>query len=479
MDLMIEHNIEHTQNIPYLLYNLWNFVHWRPMFAEPGTKHNHIPNVYIWLYASKPEHQSGTYLKKTWAQIEGKQGLGLFLPVVNEEEARGIIKKEVTENGGIVMIPSNALLPRSISRGDLDKVAVKEKDKNLCLPTVKYKYHYKTVKWKDREYRVKEFIKCNDPFFSYGTEFVPDWDERYHITHNLLGKLKGKLPGFSPSPLIHEWGGYCRAIKRNLCNDSGMNNDHDMKVPQMEGALHLFDYVGSPSEEVKDKEEGVSFGKDVHIPDRKFSCERQDEFVYHVLAKHLDTEGFFLDIACADPRDASNTYALEKYFGWSGIGFDIGNVEEDCNWSDHRQSTFCQVDATSPRLTQMLKDLVADKIVDYISLDVDGGETNYSAQALQRILDAGIQFKVMTLEHESFKHGSSVTAPTRQRLLDRGYQILFEDVCFEDGNAWEDWWIKPELIPVENIMGIKQKGKTFNECLDILMKFTGDDNDSV
>ena len=154
-------------------------------------------------------------------------------------------------------------------------------------------------------------------------------------------------------------------------------------------------------------------------------------------------------------------------------------MEEDCNWSDHRQSTFCQVDATSPRLTQMLKDLVGEKVVDYISLDVDGGETNYSAEALQRILDAGVQFKVMTLEHESFKHGDSVTAPTRQRLLDRGYQMLFEDVSFEDGNAWEDWWIKPELIPVENIMSIKQKGKTFNECLDVLMKFTGDDDDSI
>ena len=57
--------------------------------------------------------------------------------------------------------------------------------------------------------------------------------------------------------------------------------------------------------------------------------------------------------------------------------------------------------------------------------------------------------------------------------------MLFEDVSFEDGNAWEEWWIKPELIPVENIMSIKQKGKTFNECLDVLMKFTGDDDDSI
>ena len=229
MDLMIEHNIEHTQNIPYLLYNLWNFVHWKPMVTSMFSKTDNIPNIYIWLYGSKPQEYTDTYLEETWSQLQGKHGLGLFTPLVNEEQAQEVIKKEV-ENGGLVMIPSNALLPRSISRGDLDKVALEQKDKNLCLPVAKYKYHYKTVKWKDKEYRVKEFIKCNDPFFGYGNDFVPDWDERYHITHNLLGKLNGKLPMFSPSPLIHEWGAYCRARKRNLFNDAGMNNDYDDEV---------------------------------------------------------------------------------------------------------------------------------------------------------------------------------------------------------------------------------------------------------
>ena len=45
MDLMIEHNIEHTQNIPYLLYNLWNFVHWKPMVTSMFSKTDNIPNI--------------------------------------------------------------------------------------------------------------------------------------------------------------------------------------------------------------------------------------------------------------------------------------------------------------------------------------------------------------------------------------------------------------------------------------------------
>ena len=87
-------------------------------------------------------------------------------------------------------------------------------------------------------------------------------------------------------------------------------------------------------------------------------------------------------------------------------------------------------------------------------------------------MDAGIEFKVMTLEHESFKHGASITKPTRDILHSKGYRMLFEDVSFEDGNPWEDWWINPELIPIENIMNIYKKGATFNECINTLISFT-------
>lgn len=207
---------------------------------------------------------------------------------------------------------------------------------------------------------------------------------------------------------------------------------------------------------------------------RKFSCERQDEFIYHLIAKHLDKPGTFLDIGCGHPKDASNTYVLEKYCGWHGLGFDIGDVEIDCQWSEHRNTPTYRVDATSNAFSNFLSRLPTDFLtnLDYISLDVDSNETNYSAIALQQMLTAGIQFKAMTLEHESFKHSDTVTGPSRAMLHDRGYAMLFEDVCFEDGNAWEDWWINPNLIPIKNIMSIQSKGETFNSCIDKLISFT-------
>jgi hypothetical protein len=165
---------------------------------------------------------------------------------------------------------------------------------------------------------------------------------------------------------------------------------------------------------------------------------------------------------------------LEKYFGWKGLAFDIGNVEIDEDWSAHRSTSFYQIDATTQLFTMVLKDLIPEpKTVDYISLDIDMLDTSFSLEGLMRILEAGIQFKTMTLEHESFKHGNKIAYATRELLRNNGYETLFEGVAFEDGNQWEDWWIKPELIPVENIMSIQSTGATFNQCIQSLIEFTG------
>ena len=125
--------------------------------------------------------------------------------------------------------------------------------------------------------------------------------------------------------------------------------------------------------------------------------------------------------------------------------------------------------------TKVLEKHVGDRIVDYISLDVDWAEVNFSGKALEKILDANIKFKVMTLEHESFKPfiRDRVTKPTRELLHGLGYVMLFEDVSFPDGNAWEDWWINPALMPHKNILDIKAVGLTYDQCVEAVKNFGG------
>jgi hypothetical protein len=219
-----------------------------------------------------------------------------------------------------------------------------------------------------------------------------------------------------------------------------------------------------------------------------YSHEKQDVFVYELLAKHLDGPGFFLDIACGHPTRGSNTYALESQLDWRGIGFDIGDIEANHNWSEIRKSRFIQADARAASFTDLLKAEVGDQVVDYLSLDVDAAGSNFSAEVLDRILDAGITFKVMTLEHESFKTGDSVTGPTRTRLWDNGYEMLFKDVRFTTppplGDIWEDWWVKAELLPIreivysslvkKDILEIARTGANFEEAIATVQRFMED-----
>jgi hypothetical protein len=208
------------------------------------------------------------------------------------------------------------------------------------------------------------------------------------------------------------------------------------------------------------------------------SHEQQDEFIYNLFGQKQN--GFFLDISCSTPRIGSNTYALEKYCGWTGIGFDLLNIEEMHQWSTYRTSKFIQADATSAELTELLKNNVpADTVVDYISLDVDAAGTNLAFLALQRVVASGIKFKAMTFEHENYIHGDKIRAPARALLESLGYVRLYEDVQYWDVGAdtgqnmrFEDWWIHPDYFS-DKIVKSTKSDLYYYQCVDHLKELMG------
>ena len=150
-----------------------------------------------------------------------------------------------------------------------------------------------------------------------------------------------------------------------------------------------------------------------------YSCEKQDLFPFFLLDKE---NGFFLDVACAHPINASNTYLLEQQKNWTGVCVDIGDVESLYSWSKIRKAKSFQADATSDEFVEILKKSVGSRLVDYLSLDVDVGgyvEKNLTHLALRRVLEAGIRFRCATIEHESFKYGESARNEMRDSLLSR------------------------------------------------------------
>lgn len=210
------------------------------------------------------------------------------------------------------------------------------------------------------------------------------------------------------------------------------------------------------------------------------SHEQQDEFIYNLFGKKQN--GFFLDISCGHPIIGSNSYTLEKYCSWTGFGFDIGNCETLYQWSQKRTSPFIQADATSADLTDFLiSNTPADRVYDYISLDVDANGTNLALQSLQRVLESGIKFKSMTFEHECYIHGPTVRDQAATLLEDRGYVPLFPDVRLWGGGidddsaaTFEDWWIHPDYFD-SSILSVAEPGLYYFDCVERIKKSLGNE----
>ena len=213
---------------------------------------------------------------------------------------------------------------------------------------------------------------------------------------------------------------------------------------------------------------------------RKYSCERQDEFAYHIIGKRLKRKGYFLDVACGHPLDANNTYLLEKMLGWDGLSIDCTDIENVCSWSEFRNTKFCVGDVRTPQLTDIITQAIKTTDVDYLSIDVDHAETQLSHLAFEKIFNAGITFKAMNIEHESFKHGDLVIKYTRDYLFRSGYHLLFQDVAFPNGGPFEDWWIDPKCINHSPDLTVVSDNNSifcktysnlnYNQCIDIAEK---------
>lgn len=171
------------------------------------------------------------------------------------------------------------------------------------------------------------------------------------------------------------------------------------------------------------------------------SLELQDKFTYLLLG-HIQN-GSFLDVSGGNPTHGSNTYVFEHYNNWSGVAVDV--LDFGWNTTIRPRSRFFQCDATSPAFTQLLiREFQPKQIVDYLSFDVDCAGTNLGDLVLPRILDSGLSFKVITLEHEFYSQGEKVRKPTREALSALGYHLLFGDVLVEPkGRSFEDWWVHP------------------------------------
>lgn len=160
----------------------------------------------------------------------------------------------------------------------------------------------------------------------------------------------------------------------------------------------------------------------------------QDAFAHSLIGN----SGTFLDIGCGD-QNGSNTLALE-WVGWTGYLVEL----------DHKRAEWCRQNRRSPIIegdaTRIDWGLCSKREFDYLSLDIDDakGEDSKIVKVLLDLLDSGFTFKVMTIEHDSYRIGNGTRDAVRAILLIRGYALARADVKCK-GNPFEDWWTRGAL----------------------------------
>lgn len=182
---------------------------------------------------------------------------------------------------------------------------------------------------------------------------------------------------------------------------------------------------------------------------KSYSQAGQDRFAYELIGE----KGTFLDIGANHPIEKSNSYGLEQ-IGWYGL---LVEKDEHCIGllNAQRKSPVIATDATTANWKMVLKPLTR---FSYISLDVDIA----TEATLRGLLDHGISFDVMTVEHDKYRFGGGPQKAMRRMLDNAGYVLICSDVC-DQGLPFEDWWVSEKIEP--NARAFKSIGGAWQDIL--------------
>lgn len=181
----------------------------------------------------------------------------------------------------------------------------------------------------------------------------------------------------------------------------------------------------------------------------------QDIFVLTIL--NGKTNGIFLDIGCNDPKIISNTYLLENKFNWTGTLIDIDQNYTDLCLKERRSNVICE-DATKVNYMEIFS---KHENIDYMSLDIDGMPT---LEVLKKIPFNEFKIKVITFEHDSYRVGNYIRDVSREIFDQYGYHRICQDVANEN-NVYEDWYVHPDLVDINNFKILTSNNKNWNEIL--------------
>lgn len=211
----------------------------------------------------------------------------------------------------------------------------------------------------------------------------------------------------------------------------------------------------------------------LRLLDKSAAQLRQDLFVLSQLDYKRD--GFFVEFGATDGRELSNTWLLEKTFGWTGILAEPARIwhaklaenrscriDHRCVWSrtgetlrfeetdmpelsslagfgaNDRHRDLRRTEAVYSVETVSLLDLLAahgaPRDIDYLSIDTEGSEL----RILENFDFSKHRFRIVTCEHNYAENRAKIAD-----LLGRnGYRRVFEKA-----SRFDDWYVHEGLLP--------------------------------
>lgn len=159
-----------------------------------------------------------------------------------------------------------------------------------------------------------------------------------------------------------------------------------------------------------------------------------DRFVIEALGHKRN--GRYLDIGAGEPYYLSNTLALERHFGWTGVLCDIAYAEA----LRKERTGFVLEDATSVDWRHVCGQLAVDGRIDFLSLDLE--PPTLTENVLRALPLESVRFSIIAIEHDSHREGGEQRAERMRSLLaSHGYE-LFASILFDD------WWVDPAVLDV-------------------------------
>lgn len=152
-----------------------------------------------------------------------------------------------------------------------------------------------------------------------------------------------------------------------------------------------------------------------------FSEFGQDNIVIDILKNKKN--GYFIDVGCCHPFKNNNSYTFEKNLEWCGIGFDT-KVEWDNLWITSRKMTKkygtikSNITPNGEDCCNILKNVES---IDFVSIDIDGGENEIFLQ----LMKLQIKPKIFIIEHDIYRKNRLKKVKTTHEILNKnGYKYL-------------------------------------------------------